>query len=82
MRAVARIAAPNGCSAGRPCDYTGLSYALLRDHGGIQWPCNDQAPGGTERLYADGTHWAHPDLCESYGKDLITGAAVEPVGMV
>jgi anaerobic selenocysteine-containing dehydrogenase len=66
------------CSAGRPCDYTGLSYAKLRGSGGIQWPCNDQNPDGTERLYSDGHFWAHPDYCEEYGKDLITGAPLEP----
>ncbi|WP_172826691.1 molybdopterin oxidoreductase family protein [Mycobacterium sp. 1423905.2] len=66
------------CSAGRPCDYTGLSYAKLRGHSGIQWPCNSEHPGGTERLYADGKFWADPDYCEAYGKDLITGAPLEP----
>ncbi|QTZ91655.1 molybdopterin oxidoreductase family protein [Streptomyces auratus] len=65
------------CSAGRPCDYTGLSYDRLRETGGIQWPCNDQAPHGTERLYTDGITWADPDLCESYGKDLETGAPAD-----
>ncbi|MFD5769062.1 molybdopterin oxidoreductase family protein [Streptomyces sp. NPDC127049] len=65
------------CSAGRPCDYTGLSYDKLRGPGGIQWPCTDQAPVGTERLYTDGPDWAHPDTCETYGKDLVTG---EPLG--
>ncbi|MDX3771903.1 MULTISPECIES: nitrate reductase [unclassified Streptomyces] len=63
------------CSAGRPCDYTGLTYAKLRDGSGIQWPVNEQAPDGTERLYPDGMSWAHPDVCEDYGKDLVTGAA-------
>ncbi|MFG2988956.1 molybdopterin oxidoreductase family protein [Streptomyces sp. NPDC048257] len=63
------------CSAGRPCDYTGLDHDLLRRAGGIQWPCNEHAPGGTERLYTDGISWAHPDTCETYGKDLETGAA-------
>ena len=38
-------------TAGRPCDYTGLSYRRLHDVGGIQWPCNSDAPDGTERLY-------------------------------
>lgn len=66
------------CSAGRPCDYTGLSYEKLRGSGGIQWPCNDDRPDGTERLYADGQFWADPDYCEAYGKDLITGAPLEP----
>ncbi|MFF9571603.1 molybdopterin oxidoreductase family protein [Streptomyces sp. NPDC014685] len=63
------------CSADRPCDYTGLSYGMLRGGSGIQWPVNGQAPGGTERLYTHGITWAHPDVCENYGKDLVTGAA-------
>ncbi|MEU6328531.1 nitrate reductase [Streptomyces sp. NPDC047049] len=67
------------CSAGRPCDYTGLTYDLLRGGSGIQWPCNEQAPNGTHRLYTEGISWAHPDDCESYGKDLVTGATMEPV---
>lgn len=67
------------CSAGRPCDYTGLSYAKLHDTSGIQWPCTADAPEGTPRLYTDGIAWAHPDLCESYGKDLETGASQEVV---
>jgi anaerobic selenocysteine-containing dehydrogenase len=63
------------CSAGRPCDYTGLTYDKLRGGSGVQWPCDKEAPDGTERLYSDGIAWAHPDVCESYGKDLVTGAA-------
>ncbi|KUI01850.1 nitrate reductase [Mycobacterium sp. IS-3022] len=66
------------CSAGRPCDYTGLSYDKLRGSAGIQWPCNADNPDGTERLYANGRFWASPDYCEAYGKDLITGAPLEP----
>ena len=64
------------CSAGRPCDYSGLSYDALRGSG-IQWPCTPEHPGGTERLYADGTFWADPDRCETYGRDLLTGAPVD-----
>ncbi len=63
------------CSAGRPCDCTGLSYGMLRGGSGIQWPVNERAPEGTARLYTDGITWAHPDVCENYGKDLVTGAA-------
>ena len=42
-------------SAGRLCDYSGMDYALIENHGGIQWP----SPAGTTeisttRLYADG----------------------------
>ena len=66
------------CSAGRPCDYTGITYAKLRGGSGIQWPCTAERPEGTERLYADGQFWSTPDYCESYGKDLITGAPLEP----
>ncbi|QCD60194.1 molybdopterin oxidoreductase family protein [Streptomyces hawaiiensis] len=67
------------CSAGRPCDYTGLTYDRLRGGTGIQWPCNAEAPDGTGRLYTDGIDRAHPDVCESYGKDLVTGATQEVV---
>ncbi|MEU0114554.1 nitrate reductase [Streptomyces bobili] len=67
------------CSAGRPCDYTGITYDALRGASGIQWPCHEGAPDGTERLYTDGISWAHPDVCESYGKDLVTGAADDVV---
>jgi anaerobic selenocysteine-containing dehydrogenase len=65
------------CSAGRPCDYTGLSYDKLRGASGIQWPCNAEHPDGTERLYTDSKFWAEPEYCEAYGKDLITGTPVE-----
>ncbi|WP_369212393.1 molybdopterin oxidoreductase family protein [Streptomyces flavofungini] len=63
------------CSAGRPCDYTGIGYAGLRGGSGVQWPCDERSPGGTARLYADGFDWAAPDRCEEYGKDLVTGAS-------
>ena len=42
-------------SAGRLCDYSGLSYTLLEKHGGIQWPFPAGATEvSTSRLYADG----------------------------
>ena len=66
------------CSAGRPCDYTGLTYEMLRGPSGIPWPVNELNPHGAERLYADGISFAAPELCESYGKDPITGAPTEP----
>ncbi|MGK5450889.1 molybdopterin oxidoreductase family protein [Streptomyces radiopugnans] len=65
------------CSRGRPCDYTGITYDKLRGGSGIQWPCNDEHPDGTERLYADGKFWSAPDYCESFGRDQVTGAPVE-----
>ncbi|TFV66988.1 UNVERIFIED_ORG: nitrate reductase [Bacillus sp. AZ43] len=65
------------CSRGRPCDYTGLTYDKLRGGSGIQWPCTEEHPEGTEHIYVDGQFWAHPDYCESYGRDMVTGAPVE-----
>ncbi|GAA2287046.1 nitrate reductase [Actinomadura luteofluorescens] len=65
------------CSRGRPCDYTGLSYERLRGAGGVQWPCDRDHPDGTERLYSGGRFWAAPEYCESFGRDLVTGAPVE-----
>jgi anaerobic selenocysteine-containing dehydrogenase len=56
------------CSAGRPCDYSEISYEKLRRASGIQW--------GGERLYSDGKFSAAPEDCESYGMDLLTGAQV------
>jgi anaerobic selenocysteine-containing dehydrogenase len=63
---------------GRPCDYTGMSYAKLSEGSGIQWPCNEQYPNGKERLYEDGVFNTAADYCEIYGNDLMTGAEVEP----
>jgi anaerobic selenocysteine-containing dehydrogenase len=66
------------CSRGRPCDYTGLSYDKLRGGPGIQWPCTEQAPDGTDRLYVDHQFMTADSECETYGHDLATGAAVTP----
>jgi ferredoxin-nitrate reductase len=66
------------CSRGRPCDYSGLSYDKLRGGPGIQWPCTEEAPNGTERLYVDSDFMTYHDQCETYGHDLTTGAAVSP----
>ena len=65
------------CSRGRPCDYSGMSYEALRGGSGIQWPCTDERPEGTEHIYEDGCFWSDPDTCESYGRDLLTGAPFE-----
>jgi anaerobic selenocysteine-containing dehydrogenase len=65
------------CSRGRPCDYTGITYERLRGASGIQWPCTEASPDGTERLYGDGRFPADPDYCEEYGKDFLTGALLE-----
>src|SRR5919107_1766857 len=62
------------CSRGRPCDYTSLSYEKLRGGSGVQWPCNRANPDGTEHLYADSDFITETDYCETYGRDLLTGA--------
>ncbi|HEY0486799.1 MAG TPA: molybdopterin-dependent oxidoreductase [Mycobacteriales bacterium] len=63
-------------SKGRPCDYSGLSYGRLDGAGGIQWPCTAERPEGTERLYTDAVFPTATGYCETYGHDLLTGAAV------
>lgn len=63
-------------TAGRPVDYTGLSYEKLRGPTGIPWPVNEQAPEGTDRLYTDPVFPTDTDQCETYGHDLVTGGAV------
>ena len=45
------------CTAGRPCDMTGVSHERLRRQGGVQWPAPKQVVGeheGTVRLYENG----------------------------
>src|SRR5215217_1475061 len=66
------------CSKGRPCDYSGMTYAMLRERSSIQWPCNEEHPEGRERLYEDGVFNTSPDYCETYGHDITTGGAYEP----
>jgi ferredoxin-nitrate reductase len=76
------------CTKGRLCDYTGITYAKLTGGSGIQWPCNEAHPDGTERLYADGHFMTGIDECEMFGHDLDTGAletltqyqAIDPKG--
>jgi assimilatory nitrate reductase catalytic subunit len=43
-------------SAGRLCDYSGMTYEAIEAHGGIQWPfaAGDEDPVASRRLYADG----------------------------
>jgi anaerobic selenocysteine-containing dehydrogenase len=62
------------CSKGRPCDYSGMTYDLLRGSSGIQWPCTEDAPEGTERLYAGGVFNTEPSYSETFGQDIKTGA--------
>ncbi|MGI9033015.1 MAG: molybdopterin oxidoreductase family protein [Acidimicrobiales bacterium] len=43
-------------SAGRLCDYSGITWDRIDAAGGVQWPCptGTPEPGGVPRLYADG----------------------------
>ncbi len=65
------------CSKGRPCDYSGITYAKLAGGSGIQWPCNEQFPNGRERLYEDFHFPTSFESCEDFGHDLETGAHVK-----
>lgn len=66
------------CSRGRPCDYSAITYEKLSRGSGIQWPCNDEHPEGTEHIYTDGVFNTSADYCETYGHDLITGGEILP----
>jgi anaerobic selenocysteine-containing dehydrogenase len=67
------------CSRGKLCDYTGMSYEKLRGGSGVQWPCNEEHPDGTVRLYGDGVFPTAADRAEDFGHDLLTGATVGEV---
>jgi assimilatory nitrate reductase catalytic subunit len=42
-------------SSGRLCDYSGITYELIEQNGGVQWPFpRDAAEVTTTRLYSDG----------------------------
>ncbi len=44
-------------TAGRLCDYSGITYAALEENGGIQWPFPDSTPSqptAVRRLYNEG----------------------------
>jgi ferredoxin-nitrate reductase len=66
------------CSAGTIPDYSGMSYKMLAERGGVQWPCNKEHPDGTERLYVDPTFPTAPELVEGALKDFQTGHAHTP----
>jgi ferredoxin-nitrate reductase len=54
-------------------DYSGMTYQKLAERGGIQWPCNDDHPDGTVRLYTDRHFPTEWPISESYEQDLETG---------
>jgi assimilatory nitrate reductase catalytic subunit len=47
-------------SKGRPCDYSGLTYEIIEQRRGIQWPCNEANLNGSPRLYTEG-RFNYPD---------------------
>lgn len=51
-------------SAGRPCDYSGITWERIDAVGGVQWPCPADDPtvalAGTPRLYTE-SRFNHPD---------------------
>ncbi|MEM9039422.1 MAG: nitrate reductase [Actinomycetota bacterium] len=61
-------------SAGRPCDHSAISYELIDELGGVQWPCTEAAPTGSERLYTDG-RFHHDD-----GRAHLSTVDPEPFG--
>ena len=41
-------------SKDRLCDYSGMTIEKMLEKGGLQWPCNEENPEGSDSLYADG----------------------------
>lgn len=80
-------------SKGRLCDYSGMTYEMLEEKGGLQWPCNEEFPQGSPRLYtkdipfrtANGkanlivAHWKPmaEDISKEFPVILNTGRTVE-----
>ncbi|MBL0708572.1 MAG: nitrate reductase [Sulfurimonas sp.] len=80
-------------SRGQLCDYSGMSYELIEELGGIQWPCNEANPNGTTRLYTPEMPFRTKDekanllclewfpmaepICEEFPAILNTGRTVE-----
>jgi anaerobic selenocysteine-containing dehydrogenase len=63
-------------SAGRPCDYSGITYDRIDEVGGVFWPCpeGDDVPlGGTPRLYGDRV-FNRPD-----GRAMVLPVEPEPI---
>jgi ferredoxin-nitrate reductase len=60
-------------SKGTIPDYSGMTYARILERGGIQWPCTEERPDGTDRLWTDHVFPSNWRIAESYEKDLKTG---------
>jgi anaerobic selenocysteine-containing dehydrogenase len=66
------------CSKGRPCDYSGMSYAMLSSRSGVRWPCNEQFRDGKEHLYAELQFPTGFRDCGDFGHDIETGGHIAP----
>ena len=60
-------------SRGTIPDYSGMTYEKIDHLRGIQWPCNDEHPDGTARLWTDHVFPSNWKIAESYEKDIHTG---------
>lgn len=54
-------------------DYSGMSYARLAEAEGLQWPCTDDAPDGTARLYTALEFPTAVTVAEAFESNLETG---------
>ncbi len=63
-------------TVGRPCDYSGMTYARLAANSGLRWPCNEQYPEGKPRLYPDGQFPTEPEVCQGFGYTLLSGGEI------
>jgi ferredoxin-nitrate reductase len=60
-------------------DYSGMTYEKLLALGGIQWPCTEESPEGTVRLYEDRRFPSEWTRAEIYKRDLDTGHEHAPM---
>jgi ferredoxin-nitrate reductase len=69
------------CTAGRPCDLSGISHARLEREGSLQWPCPAAAAephAGTERLYGEGARFHTGDGRARFAPTPHAGPAEQP----
>ena len=63
-------------SAGGPADYAAISYSRLRAGEELYWPCGEQSPTGTPRLFTE--RFATPDGRARFQPVQYRGTAEEP----
>jgi ferredoxin-nitrate reductase len=67
------------CTAGRPCDLSGIGHERLANEGSVQWPCSEPDGEGTERLYESG-RFPTPDARARFAPTPHSAPAEEPDG--